>query len=121
LFFQDRVFLCNPGCPGTHSVDEPGLELRNPPASVSQVIGLKVSTTTAWQHLPLISDSQHNFKPVFVSSIYFIYIHTSVLYFTFKKKKPSEAHLLKHFDLLRVVGFLLLFFFYFVLIKIDYY
>ncbi|GAB1286772.1 Tau-tubulin kinase 2 [Apodemus speciosus] len=29
-------------CPGTHSVDQAGLELRNPPASASQVLGLKV-------------------------------------------------------------------------------
>jgi hypothetical protein len=38
LFFffslRDRVSLCSPGCPGTHSVDQAGLELRNPPASV---------------------------------------------------------------------------------------
>jgi hypothetical protein len=26
--FQDRVCLCSPGCPGTHSVDQAGLELR---------------------------------------------------------------------------------------------
>ena len=45
LFFpQDRVFLCSPGCPGTHSVDQAGLKLRNPPASVSQVLGLKACT-----------------------------------------------------------------------------
>ncbi|GAB1289562.1 Cilia and flagella-associated protein 99 [Apodemus speciosus] len=30
-----RVSLCNPGCPGTHSVDQAGLELRNLLASVS--------------------------------------------------------------------------------------
>jgi hypothetical protein len=36
-FFLDRVSLCSPGCPGTHSVDQAGLELRNPPASASQV------------------------------------------------------------------------------------
>jgi hypothetical protein len=36
LFFQDRVSLCSPGCPGTHSVDQAGLELRNLPASASQ-------------------------------------------------------------------------------------
>jgi hypothetical protein len=35
LVFQDRVSLCSPGCPGTHSVDQAGLELRNPPASAS--------------------------------------------------------------------------------------
>jgi hypothetical protein len=45
--FGDRVFLYRPGCPGTHSVDQAGLELRNPPASASQVLGLKVSTTTS--------------------------------------------------------------------------
>jgi hypothetical protein len=43
--FQDRGSLCSPGCPGTHFVDQAGLELRNPPASASQVLGLKVCTT----------------------------------------------------------------------------
>jgi len=28
LFFQDRVSLCSLGCPGTHSVDQSGFELR---------------------------------------------------------------------------------------------
>ncbi|GAB1288405.1 Kinesin-like protein KIF24 [Apodemus speciosus] len=37
-----RVSLCSSGCPGTHSVDQAGLELRNPPASASQVLGLKL-------------------------------------------------------------------------------
>jgi hypothetical protein len=41
LFFRDRVSLCSPGCPGTHFVDQAGLELRNLPASASQVLGLK--------------------------------------------------------------------------------
>jgi hypothetical protein len=45
-FFRDRVSLCSPGCPGTHFVDQAGLELRNPPASASQVLGLKACTTT---------------------------------------------------------------------------
>jgi hypothetical protein len=39
--FQGRVSLCSPGCPGTHSVEQAGLKLRNPPASASQVLGLK--------------------------------------------------------------------------------
>jgi hypothetical protein len=39
--------LYSPGCPGTHSVDQAGLELRNPPASASQVLGLKACATTA--------------------------------------------------------------------------
>jgi hypothetical protein len=44
--FQDRVSLCSPGCPGTHFVDQAGLELRNPPVSASPVLGLKVCATT---------------------------------------------------------------------------
>jgi hypothetical protein len=30
-----------PGCPGTHSVDQAGLQLRDPHASASRVLGLK--------------------------------------------------------------------------------
>jgi hypothetical protein len=46
-FFPDRVSLCSPGCPGTHLVDQAGLELRNRPASASRVLGLK-----AWAIMP---------------------------------------------------------------------
>jgi hypothetical protein len=46
VLFQDRVSLCSPGCPGTHSVNQVGLELGNPPASASQVLGLKACATT---------------------------------------------------------------------------
>jgi hypothetical protein len=45
--FQDRVSLYSLGCPGTHFVDQAGLKLRHPPVSASQVLGLKVCTTTA--------------------------------------------------------------------------
>jgi hypothetical protein len=43
--FRDRVSLCSPGRPGTHSVEQAGLELRNPPASASQLLGLKACAT----------------------------------------------------------------------------
>jgi hypothetical protein len=33
--FRDRVSLYSPGCPGTHFVDQAGLQLRNLPASAS--------------------------------------------------------------------------------------
>ena len=46
-FFQDRVSLCSLGCLGTHFVDQAGLELRNPPASASRVLGSKVCATSA--------------------------------------------------------------------------
>jgi hypothetical protein len=45
--FQDRISLYSPGCPVTHSVDQAALELRNPPAPASQMLGLKACTTTA--------------------------------------------------------------------------
>jgi hypothetical protein len=41
LVFRGSVSLCSPGCPGIHFVDQAGLELRYPPASASQVLGLK--------------------------------------------------------------------------------
>jgi hypothetical protein len=44
--FLRQVSLCSPCCPGTHSVDQAGLRLRNSPASASQVLGLKACTTT---------------------------------------------------------------------------
>jgi hypothetical protein len=61
LFFfpRDRVSLCSLGCPGTHSVDQAGLELRNPPASASQVLGLKVCATTARRQETLNVHSQY--------------------------------------------------------------
>ena len=43
LVFRDRVSLYSPGYSG-HSVDQAGLELRNPPASASRVLGLECAT-----------------------------------------------------------------------------
>jgi hypothetical protein len=40
------VCVC-PGCPGIHFVDQAVLELRNPPASASEVLELKACATTA--------------------------------------------------------------------------
>jgi hypothetical protein len=40
------VSPCSLGCLGTHPVDQAGLELRNPPASASQLLGLKTCATT---------------------------------------------------------------------------
>jgi hypothetical protein len=45
-FFRDRVSLYSAGWPGTHFVDQAGLELRNPPASASRVLGLKACAAT---------------------------------------------------------------------------
>jgi hypothetical protein len=43
--FWDRVSMYSPGCSGTHFVVHAGLELRNLPASASQVLGLKAYAT----------------------------------------------------------------------------
>ena len=50
--FRDRISLCSPGCPGTHSLDQAGLELRNLPASVSQSAGI----TGMCHHCPAPND-----------------------------------------------------------------
>jgi hypothetical protein len=57
FFFRDRVSLCSPGCPGTHSVDQAGLELRNSPNSASQVLGLKACATTPQPQRDLLNDT----------------------------------------------------------------
>jgi hypothetical protein len=46
LFFQSRVSLYSPGCPVTSSVDQASLRLRDPLASASLVLGLKVCVIT---------------------------------------------------------------------------
>ena len=51
--FRDRVSLYSPGCPGTHFVDQAGLELRNLPASASK----KIIPTTHINGLVLHVDS----------------------------------------------------------------
>jgi hypothetical protein len=72
LFFPDRVSLCSPGCPGTHSVDQAGLELRNSPASASQVLGLKVCATFARLLKFFLDESIHrqDLGFTFSSSVY---------------------------------------------------
>jgi hypothetical protein len=54
--FVETGFLCSPGCPGTHFVDQAGLELRNPLASASQVLGLKACATIAQLLGPFLKD-----------------------------------------------------------------
>jgi hypothetical protein len=70
-FVRDRVSLCIPGCPGTHSVDQAGLELRNPPASASWVLGLKACATTARLALMfLISESTYKLFDLKLDPLY---------------------------------------------------
>jgi hypothetical protein len=72
-FFQDRVSLCSPGCPGTHSVDEVNFKLRNLPASASQVLGLKVYTTPA--HVAITS---YDYIFIFDVESFVLYSHSSL-------------------------------------------
>jgi hypothetical protein len=64
FFPRDRVSLCSPGCPGTHSVDQAGLQHRNSPASASQVLGLKAcATMPSWSVLMLYLKNPYPNKP----------------------------------------------------------
>ena len=54
-FFETGFFRVAPGCPGTHSIDQDGLELRNPLGSASQVLVLKVCDTTAQLRLSFLN------------------------------------------------------------------
>jgi hypothetical protein len=58
--FQDRVSLCSPSCPETHSVDQAALELRNQSAFASPKLQLKSRATTSWLHVRFFT--QKNFK-----------------------------------------------------------
>jgi hypothetical protein len=67
--FRGRVSLYSPGCPGTHFVDQAGLELRYPPASASRVLGLKTCTTTpgasvsSWKRKIFMNDQPNSGSP----------------------------------------------------------
>jgi len=48
---QPTCFWFSSGCPGTHSIDQTGQELRDLPASAAsaaRVLGLQACITTAW-------------------------------------------------------------------------
>jgi hypothetical protein len=79
LVFRDRVSLYSPGCPGTHFVDQAGLELRNPPASASA--GIKGRRHHAWLKilflfLIFIFLTMNLFKKIYLFIIYLLYVST---------------------------------------------
>lgn len=42
--YRSRTFLSRPGCPGTHTIDQAGLDVRDPPTP-ARVLGLRVCAT----------------------------------------------------------------------------
>ena len=54
FFFQAKVSLYSPGCPGLPFVDQAGIELRYLPASALQVMGLNVCATMRGPYVNLI-------------------------------------------------------------------
>jgi hypothetical protein len=70
MFFVclSQVLLCSSGCPGTHSVNQTGLELRNSPVSPPQVLGFK-GVRHHHVQLRLI---------IFVLDKYVFYLHVSI-------------------------------------------
>jgi hypothetical protein len=74
--------VCSPGCPGTHSVDQAGLKLRNPPASASQVLGLKACATTPG----------YGFQ-YFVSKIQYIPLNESARFYTVMMRYKTASNI----------------------------
>ena len=88
-FFKDRVSLCSYGCPGTCSVDQAGLELRDLPVSASQVLRLKVCafisvffltvyfliTTIKQTHTPYIETKRNELLPELSHILQFLVPH----------------------------------------------
>jgi hypothetical protein len=93
MVFQDRVSLCSPGCPGAHSVDQAGLELRNLPASASRVLGLKACTTTPSANSFIIKLARILFHINDLDSQTGDYI-VKVFYIIFNKFKGKQALIL---------------------------
>jgi hypothetical protein len=53
--FFEMGFLCIVlDCPETHSVDQAGFVVRDPPVSASQVLGLKMCATTPWLQINIL-------------------------------------------------------------------
>ena len=96
LVFQDRISLYSPGCSGTHSVDQTGLELRNSPASASQVLGLKVCATTPGYDLCFLYHVHINFLLTIFQSFNFNAWHCSVMVVIFIVQciNPTDVHIL---------------------------
>jgi hypothetical protein len=72
-----RVCLCSPGCPETHSLDQAGLELRNLPASASQVLGLKVcccSSSSSSSSSTAISKPEPSLRFFYLLSSLLVYV-----------------------------------------------
>jgi hypothetical protein len=89
--FRDRVSLYSPGCPGTHSVEQAGLELRNPPSSASQVLGLNACATIAQPASPILMaescPEDTISQSVSLSSGYYIFVPSSTLF-----SEPSKRY-----------------------------
>ena len=93
LVFWDRVSQCSPGCPGTLSVDQAGLELRNLPAS--EVLGLKACTSTAQQgSLPFSLSLFLSFLSFFLSfSLFYMHTHTHTVAVFWHTRRGSQISL----------------------------
>jgi hypothetical protein len=74
--FSRQFSLYSPGCPGTHFVDQAGLELRNLPASASQVLGLKECATTPGLFLLFLKLN------IFVVVVVVVVVEKTILWYT---------------------------------------
>ena len=73
LVFLDRVSLCSSGCPGTHFVDQTGLELRNPPASPFGI--LVAANVRVLESSPLLASVGSGWLSTEIEFSVFVIIH----------------------------------------------
>jgi hypothetical protein len=78
--FLDRVSLYCSSYPKSHSVDEAGLELRDLPASASQVLGLKACATTAQLHFLKHKITREKHTPIVEHHLITNFIFTRILF-----------------------------------------
>jgi hypothetical protein len=86
--FRDRVSLCRAGCFGTHFVDQAGLELRNPPASASRVLG-----TTSLFSFKALAEKRLP-RHIYFELWYRMCLYNYIVLFFRKGRQPS-THFLK--------------------------
>jgi hypothetical protein len=78
----------------THSVDQAGLEFRNPPASASQVLGLKACATTARLTIKFLNFNKFlsSSLPRILSRSSLPFPHTILSYFSKNKPKTIQQN-----------------------------
>lgn len=88
---RDRISLRSPRSPGTYFVSQAGLEVRDPSASASIVLGLKVCDTTTWPNIQVLQ--VHFISKSKQSSSFFLFFKDFLLCICVFSLSVCEPHL----------------------------